>query len=216
MSDMEVQLQEINSLADRVMLMMGGAGEEVPYFLRAENTYQLGQPSVRKLAFNVPADADFHGERLNVYYQYRIINVEQTTGVLQSDRTFRPCDWSSRADVAFIAEPARQGNVVLRLTDDGNGDYQNEAFSVASVYSSPYGTVGGMQGAALTLYQGGLDFHVPYIIAKGKVAQLTVTPLCSLAAPLTEGVEPIVSGNFRVEFRVVAEFSGYKIVRAFQ
>lgn len=221
MTDLTVdQLQEVNSLSDRVMLMFANKGDRAPYYLRAEDTYLLGQPVTKKLAFNVPADADFFGERLNLYYQYRIINV---SSVPQSDRAFRPAMWSSWATTGGSGGAAPfQGDVVVELSDDGNGPYQNSAWDVAGLYSSPYGVASGSLGEAITLYQGGLDFPVPYVIRRNKTAQLTVTPRSSLALPLTNSnpryVDPVVpdGGNFRVEFRVVAEFTGYKNVRAFK
>lgn len=221
MTDLTVdQLQEVNALSDRVMLMFASKGDRSPYYLRAEDTYLLGQPITKKLAFNVPADADFFGERLNLYYQYRIINV---SSVPQSDRTFRPAIWSTWASPGLGGGGASfQGDVVVELSDDGNGPYQNSAWSVAGLYSAPYGVAFGSLGQVMTQYQGGLDFPVPYVIRRNKTAQLTVTPRSSSALPLTNSLAPFAppvvpeGGDFRVEFRVVAEFTGYKNVRAFK
>lgn len=208
------QMQQVNELADRVMLLTGGMGARAPFFLRAEESFQLGQPQVRRLAFNVSSDADFYGERLNVFYQYRILNV---ASALASDLAFRPCDWSSRADCSNgFFSGFRQGNANLELVSDVDGAYQNAAFSVASVFSSPYGTQLGATGPALTLFMGGMDFSVPFVVYKGRTAQLSVTPLYSIAAPLSTVVPALIGGSVKVEFRVVAELSGYKNVRAFQ
>lgn len=203
------QFLEVNDLADRVLMLTGGSGERAPFFLRAEDTFMAGQPSIGRLSYNVPVDADFYGERLNLYFQYRIVNV---ASVAQSDVAFRPCDWSSRADMFLPVSPqvVRQGNVMLELSDGVNGAYQSSPFNVAGVFSSPYGTAGGALGAAVTLYVGALEFPIPYVIRKGVAAQLSVTTLFNRAYPL------VVAGDFRAEFRVVSEFTGYKNVRAFR
>lgn len=211
--------EEISSLTEHVLRLSGGKGYKAPYMISAEGRFLLGNNDVQKLLFNVPADGDFFAERLNLYLQYRFLDV---TSVAASDLAFRPCNWTSVGDVYgagaifSIAPPAKaEANAKVALRDDTNGKYQSAPFSVAGLYSSRFGLTGGIFAAENSMYCGGLDFEVPMRIGRGKAAELEVTPQFSTAGVV---VRQYLTDNptFRIEFRVVGLLRGYRNIRAFK
>lgn len=210
--------EEISSLTEHVLRLSGGKGYKAPYMISAEGRFLLGNNDVQKLLFNVPADGDFFAERLNLYLQYRFLDV---TSVAASDLAFRPCDWTSVGDVYDFASvntshgTTGESNAKVSLRDDTNGKYQSAPFSVAGLYSSRFGQTGGVFSAVNSMYRGGLDFEVPMRIGRGKAAELEVTPLFSTAGAV---VRTYLTNNptFRIEFRVVGTLRGYRNIRAFK
>jgi hypothetical protein len=213
---MDAALEDIvtkaSALSQRCMLAMGQRGTRAPYLLRGQSVFALGTTSVQKLTFNVPADADFNGERLNLYLQYRIIDV---VTVAASDTAYRPCRWSSQADLNRGIVGFPESNAMVSLKDEANGEYQNAPFNVGCLYSSMYGVTSSSLGGVVGEYFGGLDFNVPYVVPCGKAAEMDVTPLYTSALGVTSATS-YMTATQRVEFRVVGMFHGYKNVRAFR
>lgn len=210
-AELESVAKQASELSQRVMMSLGGRGDRAPYWLHASATFMATQSNIQKLTFNVPADADFHGDRLNLYLQYRILD---TTSAATTDTAFRPARWASQADPGSVFDNL-ESNAVVALKDDGNGLYQNAPFSVACLFSSMYGVMNGSQGAAVSLYTGGLDFFVPYTIGRGQAAELDVTPQFSTASQYTT-ITTYLTTNQTLEFKLVGIFRGHKVVRAFQ
>lgn len=211
--------EEISSLTERALSLSGGKGYKAPYMIPADGRFLLANNDVQKLMFNVPADGDFYAERLNLYLQYRFLDV---SSVAASDLAFRPCNWSSVGDVygtgtSFdIAPPAKsEANAKVSLRDDTNGKYQSAPFSVAGLYSSRFGLTGGIFAGENSMFRGGLDFEVPMRIGRGKAAELEVTPLFSTVGA-TVAAYLVANPTFRVEFRAVGLLRGYRNVRAFK
>lgn len=210
--------EEISNLTEHVLRLSGGKGYKAPYMISAEGRFLLGNNDVQKLLFNVPADGDFFAERLNLYLQYRFLDV---TSVAASDLAFRPCNWTSVGDTYDVlttdaSSGARgEANAKVSLRDDTNGKYQSAPFSVAGLYSSRFGLTGGIFAAENSMYRGGLDFEVPMRIGRGKAAELEVTPLFSTVGAV---VVQYLTDNptFRIEFRVVGLLRGYRNIRAFK
>jgi hypothetical protein len=209
--------EEISSLTEHVLRLSGGKGYKAPYMISAEGRFLLGNNDVQKLLFNVPADGDFFAERLNLYLQYRFLDV---TSVAASELAFRPCNWTSVGDVYGDGTDASSGargeaNAKVSLRDDTNGKYQSAPFSVAGLYSSRFGLSGGIFAAENSMYRGGLDFEVPMRIGRGKAAELEVTPLFSTVGAV---VVQYLTDNptFRIEFRVVGLLRGHRNIRAFK
>lgn len=181
----------------------------------ASGTFDHGKNNAVQVVFNVPADADFYGMCLNLYYQYRVIDRADPT---QSDRTFRPCIWTSWACTVtdFFgtneANAGHEGNGTVMIQDDAAGPYQNAAFSVASMYSTPYGIPGGQGSIPMTLYPGALRFHRPYFIGRGKAVTLVYTPLFTSQFNLGLAEDTTLA----MQFRVFGLFDGYKKVTAFR
>lgn len=211
MSAMQVA-NEISALAERVLGMTGGAGYKAPYTARAAGTFLLLQNTVLKLMFNIPADGDFYAERLNLFLQYRIIDV---TSALASDRAFRPCNWSSVGDVVASTVLRGNSNAKISFRDDTNGKYQSAPFNVSALYSSRFGLTTGSFAGANTMFRGGLDFEIPQRIARGKAAELEVTPMYSAMGATVNAFLARNASN-RIEFRVLGALRGYKNVRAFK
>jgi len=210
--------EDISSLTEHVLRLSGGKGYKAPYMIQAEGRFLLGNNDVQKLMFNVPADGDFFAERLNLYLQYRFLDVNS---VAASDLAFRPCNWTSVGDVyegtgKSDSDGARgEANAKVSLRDDTNGKYQSAPFSVAGLYSSRFGLSGGIYASEASMFRGGLDFEVPMRIGRGKAAELEVTPLFSTVGT-TVGRYLTDNPTFRVEFRVVGLLRGYRNIRAFK
>ena len=210
--------EEVSSLTERALSLSGGRGYKAPYMIPAEGRFLLANNDVQKLMFNVPADGDFYAERLNLYLQYRFLDV---SSVAASDLAFRPCNWSSVGDVYDFSSvntshgAAAEANAKVSLRDDTNGKYQSAPFSVAGLYSSRFGLTGGIYAGENSMFRGGLDFEVPMRIGRGKAAELEVTPLFSTANTV---VTAYLTANptFRIEFRAVGLLRGYRNVRAFK
>lgn len=188
-------------------------GDRAWNLLRAISAaFRLGQDDAVQLTFNVPADADYYGVGMNLFYQYRVID---PTNAANNDRTFRPCIWTSWACTQptmgdnTVSNPGHEGNGSVTILDDVAGAYQNVPFSVASMYSTPYGIPGGQQGPPITLFPGALRFHRPYLIGRGKAISLVYTPLFTSAFNIT------LEAPFTTEYRVVGILDGYKKVTAF-
>ncbi len=64
----------------------------------------------------------------------------------------------------------------------------------------------------MTEYEGGLEFPVPYVVPRGKVIEIQVTP----NTLNTVRVASYLSDDVVVEFRIVAVFHGFRPVRAFR
>jgi hypothetical protein len=210
--------EEISNLTEHVLRLSGGKGYKAPYMISAEGRFLLGNNDVQKLLFNVPADGDFFAERLNLYLQYRFLDV---TSVAASDLAFRPCNWTSVGDVYDFATAntsnagTGEANAKVSLRDDTNGKYQSAPFSVAGLYSSRFGLTNGVFAAENSMYRGGLDFEIPMRIGRGKAAELEVTPQFSSTGAV---VRQYLTDNptFRIEFRVVGLLRGYRNIRAFK
>ncbi len=189
-------------------------GDRAWYLVRAISAgFRLGQDKAVQVTFNVPADADFYGMSMNLYYQYRIID---PTNAANNDRAFRPCAWSNWANTVIFTtdsatpNPGHEGNGTVAIQDDAAGPYQNAPFSVTSMYSAPYGVPAGQEGPPVTLFPGALRFHRPYYIARGKAINLLYTSLFTSAFNLD------LAENLTTEYRVVGILDGYKKVTAFQ
>lgn len=207
--------EEISSMTERVLSLSGGKGYKAPYMVPAEGRFLLANNDVQKLMFNVPADGDFYAERLNLFLQYRFLDV---SSVAASDLAFRPCNWSSVGDVYSMFSPGQhrgEANAKVSLRDDTNGKYQSAPFSVAGLYSSRYGLADGGHAGVNSMFRGGLDFETPMRIGRGKAAELELTPLYST---VSSTVSTYLTDNptFRVEFRAVGLLRGYRNVRAFK
>ncbi len=189
-------------------------GDRAWYLLPGTSAaFRLGQDKAVQVTYNVPADADFYGMSMNLYYQYRIIDPTDATN---NDRAFRPCVWSNWANTVVgsaskaAPNPGHEGNGTVSIQDDATGPYQDAPFSVTSMYSAPYGVPQGQLGAPVSLYPGALRFHRPYFVGRGKAVGLLYTSLFTSAFNLD------LAEGLTTEYRVVGIFDGYKKVTAFQ
>lgn len=201
------QIEAVNKLIDRASLLTDD-GDRSPYNIRAFYTFEQAKLEAGELVFNVPADADFRGTRINLYLGARTIDI---TSEVASDLVYRPADWLHPNDWKAIS--INQANAAFSVRDSMNGEYQNAPVNINSAFSARYGVrntsspfVVGL-AIPVTAYLGGLDFDVPYFVKRGNAVTVKITPLYA-------GPNPTEAR--RLDLRIVGVFHGYKKVRAFR
>ncbi len=214
--DFQALLMEADGLCTRV-LQLANDGVRAPMKLVGDARFRAGDTAAKKIMLNVPTDSEFHGWKLNLFPQYRIVD---TASEAATDRAFRPCEFFSTNDMYNDSGILDQdenagfyefdGNVTLR--DDYNGEYQNGGWSVASAFSSVTGTVGNTSAAPVTAYERGLEFPVPYVVPRGKAIEIAITPNTLNTVRMTS----YLSNTVVAEFRIVAVFHGHRPVWGFR
>lgn len=199
-------LDDGNDLVNRILLH-SGEGDWAPYFLNGEQRFAAGRPGALKISLNAPVDADFHGDVLDLFLEYRLVNPVTPA---QSDVAFRPCDWTCVADqgnvTGLFTSPIRQASAAV--TVEG---IQSGPVDITSFLSQPYGVVG--TRLPLSLYVGGMDTE-GLVIPRGTAASISLSMLYSASAQALSLSG--VSADFTVEYQVRAVFQGRKNVRAFK
>lgn len=203
------QTQAIDALLAR-SFRLHRDGDRVPYVIQGRAPFQVGATQTTEMVFNVPTDADFEGEYMNLYLESRIVSLNASER--QSEKTFRPADWFHSSSPYITGGKA---GCLFELRDSINGPYQNVAIAIPSAFSAavcaPLGTSGvnakGTSG--IPQYPGALCFHVPYQLKRGSTLTCRITPVQTSTIPDLQDYETL-------EFEVRGLVHGYKRTYGFK
>ncbi len=194
-------VEKIDNLLDRVSYIIDD-GDRAPIFLRGQMTFVTGETPSTDMIFNIPKDADFFGERLNLYLQRRVTSL--TAPATATEKTFRPVCWTTVCDITSLNGAIKDATATFEITDSMNGPYASAPMSIKSAWSQRVGVP--QAGPSISSYIGGLDFVVPYHIKRGHTLTVKVSPIFSRFNNETT----------KNEYRVVGVLTGYKKVKAFK
>jgi hypothetical protein len=213
LDDLIKQAQTIDALLSR-SFRLHRDGDRVPYVIQGRASFQVGATQTTEMVFNVPTDADFEGEYMNLYLESRIVSLDTTQR--QSEKTFRPADWF-HASSPFIVDG--KAGCLFELRDSINGAYQNVAMAIPSAFSAavcaPLGSGAGSGffnargNAGIPQYPGALAFHVPYQLKRGSTLTCRITPVQTSPVSIVEDYETL-------EFEVRGLIHGYKRTYGFK
>lgn len=197
------QTQVIDSLLERAFRLYRD-GDRVPFVIQGRTTFQVGATQASEMVFNVPTDADFEGEYMNLYLGARIISLNTET---PSEKTFRPADWCQSSSLYNIQGKA---GCLFELRDSINGAYQNVAIAIPSAFSAAVCAPLGEKNVGIPQYPGALCFHVPYQLKRGSTLTCRITPV------QTSSVNGLSESAETLEFEVRGLVHGYKRTYGFK
>jgi hypothetical protein len=184
-------------------------GDRVPFVLQGRARFQAGATQTSEMVFNVPTDADFEGEYMNLYLGARVISLNPSER--PSENAFRPVDWFYSSSPAFVQGKA---GALFELRDSINGPYQNVAIAMPSAFSGAVSAP--MLACGLPQYPGALAFHVPYQLKRGSTMTCRITPVqTATITSIDDGAVPLESYE-TVEFEVTGLVHGYKRTYGFK
>lgn len=188
-------------------------GDRVPFVIQGKARFQTGATQTTEMVFNVPTDADFEGEYMNLYLGARILSLDtnqNSPGYAASENAFRPADWFYTASPTVVQGTA---GCLFELRDSINGAYQNVAVGIPSAFS---GGIVGPRGLSQSIpeYVGALAFHVPYQLKRGSTLTCRVTPVQTQGITESDGIE--LSTSETLEFEVTGLIHGYKRTYGFK
>lgn len=175
-------------------------GDRVPFVIQGKARFQTGATQTTEMVFNVPTDADFEGEYMNLYLGARIVSLNPSER--PSENAFRPADWFYTGAPNEIEGKA---GCLFELRDSINGPYQNVAVGIPSAFS---GSLVSSLDQGFPEYVGALCFHVPYQLKRGSTLTCRVTPVQTQSITLNTGNQ--VEDYETVEFEVSGLLHGYK------
>lgn len=196
------QTQAIDALLDR-SFRLHRDGDRVPFVIQGRTTFQAGATQTAEMVFNVPTDADFEGEYMNLYLGARVISLEN---VQNSEKTFRPADWFYSSSPYVVEGKA---GCLFELRDSINGPYQNVAIAIPSAFSAAVCAPLGERNSGIPQYPGALCFHVPYQLKRGSTMTCRITPVQTTSLNDLSDTETL-------EFEVRGLVHGYKRTYGFK
>lgn len=196
------QTQAIDALLDR-SFKLHRDGDRVPFVIQGRTTFQAGATQTAEMVFNVPTDADFEGEYMNLYLGARVISLESAQS---SEKVFRPADWFHASSPYLVQGKA---GCLFELRDSINGPYQNVAIAVPSAFSAAVCAPLGERNAGIPQYPGALCFHVPYQLKRGSTMTCRITPVQTATLNSLDDTETL-------EFEVRGLVHGYKRTYGFK
>lgn len=196
------QTQDIDALLSR-SFRLHRDGDRVPYVIQGRAPFQVGATQTTEMVFNVPTDADFEGEYMNLYLESRIVSLDSSRA---SERTFRPADWFHSSSPYVVNGKA---GCLFEIRDSINGPYQNVAIAVPSAFSAAVCAPLGSRNSGLPQYPGALSFHVPYQLKRGSTLTCRITPVQTSSIAGLEDYETL-------EFEVRGLVHGYKRTYGFK
>lgn len=191
------QTQAIDALLTR-SFKLHRDGDRVPFVIQSTATFVVGATQTTEMVFNVPTDADFEAEYMNLYLESRIVSLDAT--LRESEKTFRPADWFYCSS-PFVADG--KAGCLFDLRDSINGSYQNVAIAIPSAFSGAVTAPIGNGNSGIPQYPGALAFHEPYQLKRGSTLTCRITPVQTSTLPDLEDYET-------VEFQVRGLLHGYK------
>ncbi len=197
------QTQAIDALLAR-SFRLHRDGDRVPYVIQGRAPFQVGATQTTEMVFNVPTDADFEGEYMNLYLESRIVSLDPSER--PSEKTFRPADWFHASSPYIVQGKA---GCLFELRDSINGAYQNVATAIPSAFSAAVCAPLGTGNVGLPQYPGALCFHVPYQLKRGSTLTCRITPVQTSAISGLEDYETL-------EFEVRGLIHGYKRTYGFK
>lgn len=197
------QTQDIDALLARAFRLHRD-GDRVPYVIQGRAVFQVGATQTTEMIFNVPTDADFEAEYMNLYLEARVVSLDAS--VRESEKTFRPADWCHASSMYAVAGKA---GCLFELRDSINGQYQNVAIAIPSAFSAAVGSPLGGNNAGIPQYPGALAFHVPYQLKRGSTMTCRVTPTQTASLQGLTDYETL-------EFQVRGLLHGYKRTYGFK
>jgi hypothetical protein len=197
------QTQAIDALLAR-SFRLHRDGDRVPYVIQGRAPFQVGATQTTEMVFNVPTDADFEGEYMNLYLESRIVSLSPSER--PSEKTFRPADWFHASSPYRVRGKA---GCLFELRDSVNGAYQNVASSIPSAFSSAVCAPLGESNSGIPQYPGALCFHVPYQLKRGSTLTCRITPVQTSTIAGLEDYETL-------EFEVRGLIHGYKRTYGFK
>jgi hypothetical protein len=196
------QTQAIDALLDR-SFKLHRDGDRVPFVIQGRTTFQTGATQTAEMVFNVPTDADFEGEYMNLYLGARVISLESAQ---DSEKTFRPADWF-HASSPYLVEG--KAGCLFELRDSINGAYQTVATAIPSAFSAAVCAPLGERNVGIPQYPGALCFHVPYQLKRGSTLTCRITPVQTATLNNLADTETL-------EFEVRGLVHGYKRTYGFK
>jgi hypothetical protein len=197
------QTQAIDALLAR-SFRLHRDGDRVPYVIQGRAPFQVGATQTTEMVFNVPTDADFEGEYMNLYLESRIVSLNPSER--PSEKTFRPADWFHASSPYLVGGKA---GCLFELRDSINGAYQNVAMAIPSAFSAAVCSPLGTSNAGIPQYPGALSFHVPYQLKRGSTLTCRITPVQTATIDGLEDYETL-------EFEVRGLIHGYKRTYGFK
>jgi hypothetical protein len=191
------QTQAIDALLTR-SFRLHRDGDRVPFVIQASATFVVSATQMSEMVFNVPTDADFEAEYMNLYLESRILSLDLSER--SSEKTYRPADWFYCSS-PFVVEG--KAGCLFDIRDSINGAYQNVAIAIPSAFSGAVTAPIGNFNTGLPQYPGALAFHEPYQLKRGSTLTCRVTPVQTSTLPTLEDYETI-------EFQVRGLLHGYK------
>lgn len=196
------QTQDIDALLSR-SFRLHRDGDRVPYVIQGRAVFPVGATQAAEMVFNVPTDADFEGEYLNLFLGARIVSLDSLRA---SEKTFRPVDWFHSSSPYIVDGKA---GCLFELRDSINGPYQNVAIAIPSAFSAAVCAPIGTNNVGLPQYPGALSFHVPYQLKRGSTMTCRITPVQTSSISGLEDYETL-------EFEVRGLVHGYKRTYGFK
>lgn len=173
-------------------------GDRVPFVIQSQATFVVGATQTTEMVFNVPTDADFEAEYMNLYLESRILSLDVSRR--ESQKTFRPADWFYCSSPFVVSGKA---GCLFELRDSQNGAYQNVAIAIPSAFSGAVTAPIGSLNSGIPQYPGALAFHEPYQLKRGSTMTCRVTPV------QTASINDI--GEYEtIEFQIRGLLHGYK------
>jgi hypothetical protein len=197
------QTQAIDALLAR-SFRLHRDGDRVPYVIQGRAPFQVGATQTTEMVFNVPTDADFEGEYMNLYLESRIVSLDPSER--PSEKTFRPADWFHASSPYIVQGKA---GCLFELRDSINGAYQNVATAIPSAFSSAVCAPLGTGNVGIPQYPGALCFHVPYQLKRGSTLTCRITPVQTSTLSGLQDYETL-------EFEVRGLIHGYKRTYGFK
>jgi len=197
------QTQAIDALLTR-SFRLHRDGDRVPYVIQGRAPFQVGATQTTEMVFNVPTDADFEGEYMNLYLESRIVSLNPSER--PSEKVFRPADWFHASSPYLVGGKA---GCLFELRDSINGAYQNVATAIPSAFSSAVCAPLGTNNSGIPQYPGALAFHVPYQLKRGSTLTCRITPVQTATIDGLEDYETL-------EFEVRGLIHGYKRTYGFK
>lgn len=196
------QTKAIDALLER-SFRLHRDGDRVPYVIQGRAPFLVGATQTTEMVFNVPTDADFEGEYMNLYLGARIVSLEPSRA---SEKTFRPADWFHSSSPFNVNGKA---GCLFELRDSINGPYQNVAVAIPSAFSAAVCAPVGDKNVGIPQYPGALSFHVPYQLKRGSTLTCRITPVQTSSISGLEDSETL-------EFEVRGLIHGYKRTYGFK
>jgi hypothetical protein len=197
------QTQAIDALLAR-SFRLHRDGDRVPYVIQGRAPFQVGATQTTEMVFNVPTDADFEGEYMNLYLESRIVSLNPSER--PSEKTFRPADWFHASSPYLVNGKA---GCLFELRDSINGAYQNVATAIPSAFSAAVCAPLGQNNTGIPQYPGALCFHVPYQLKRGSTLTCRITPVQTASLSGLQDYETL-------EFEVRGLIHGYKRTYGFK
>jgi hypothetical protein len=197
------QTQAIDALLTR-SFRLHRDGDRVPYVIQGRAPFQVGATQTTEMVFNVPTDADFEGEYMNLYLESRIVSLNPSER--PSEKVFRPADWFHASSPYLVGGKA---GCLFELRDSINGAYQTVATAIPSAFSAAVCSPLGTNNAGIPQYPGALAFHVPYQLKRGSTLTCRITPVQTATIDGLEDYETL-------EFEVRGLIHGYKRTYGFK